>query len=86
MKLRKNSRYAEELGRVSIGDTRLERLDVFEEAQEEIRISWWPGGRMAPRPVDLPEKMLIELLAKGVNGNVLSSDFLSKLASEIEKR
>ena len=85
MKLRKNSRYAEEIARASIGDTRIERLDVFAEAQEEIRISWWPNGRMAPRPVDLPEEMLIELLAKGIHANVLSADFLSKLTTASEK-
>jgi hypothetical protein len=85
MKLRKNSRYAEEIARTSIGDTRLERLDVFAEGQEEIRISWWPGGRMAPRPVDLPEAMLIELLACGVRDGVLSADFLSKLTTASEK-
>jgi len=37
---------------VSIGDNRIERLFIKEHKQVEIRVSWWPDGRMANRPLD----------------------------------
>jgi hypothetical protein len=71
--------YATELASIAIGDSRLERLFVKDENQEEIRLSWWPNGNMANRPLDIPEEQLIALLARGIQGGVLSSVFLPKL-------
>jgi hypothetical protein len=75
----RDTAYATELASVAIGDNRIERLFVKDENQEEIRFSWWPNGNMANRPLDLPEEQLIALLARGIQGGVLSSLFLPRL-------
>ena len=75
----RDTEYAAELASSRLGDIRIERLFVKPENQEEIRISWWPEGRMANRPVDVPEKDLITLLARGIREGVLSAQFLPKL-------
>jgi hypothetical protein len=75
----RDTEYAEEKASSRIGDIRLERLFVKPEQQEEIRLSWWPGGRMANRPVDVPESYLVELLALGIREGVLSAQFLPRL-------
>lgn len=75
--------YAEEIVTTAIGDIRLERLFVKSEGQEEVRLSWWPGGNLAPRPVDIPESMLIELLANGVKSGVLTPAFLARLIASV---
>jgi hypothetical protein len=71
--------YARELASTAIGDVRIERLFVKAENQEEIRLSWWPNGNMANRPLDLPEAQLVELLAEGIRRGVLSPQFLPRL-------
>jgi hypothetical protein len=76
--------YATELARAEIGDVRIERLLVKALGQEEIRLSWWPAGHLANRPVDLPEQLLIELIAKGIQEGVLSPTFLRQLAVAVE--
>lgn len=70
---------ASELASVAVGNNRLERLYVKTEQHEEIRLSWWPDGHMANRPLDLPEDELIALLARGIQGRVLSGQFLPRL-------
>lgn len=75
----RNTEYAAELASSRLGDIRIERLFVKPENQEEIRISWWPEGRMANRPVDVPEKDLVTLLARGIREGVLSAQFLPRL-------
>ena len=52
--------YATEMKTVSdnYGQT-IERIFVKEHQQEEIRFSWWKDGRLAPRPLDLPESDLL---------------------------
>ena len=71
--------YAKEIVSSRIGETRIERLFVKSENQEEIRLSWWPGGNLANRPLDVPERDLIALLARGIKDGVLSPQFLPKL-------
>jgi hypothetical protein len=71
--------YATERATFALGDSRIERIYVKEEQQEEIRISWWPGGNMANRPLDVPEDQLIALIAGGIQQGVLSAQFLPKL-------
>jgi hypothetical protein len=71
--------YATERASVAIGACRIERLFVKAEKQEEIRLSWWPDGHMANRPLDVPEDQLIALLARGIQGGVLSAQFLPRL-------
>lgn len=71
--------YARELATFAIGDNRIERLYVKEEEQEEIRFSWWPGGNMANRPLDVSEEQLIALIAGGILHGVISAGFLPRL-------
>jgi hypothetical protein len=78
----RNTDYAEERGRSAIGESRIERLFVKEENQEEIRLSWWPDGKMANRPLDVPESELVALLAQGIADGVLSAQFLPKLIAQ----
>jgi hypothetical protein len=75
----RDTSYAEERATSSVGANRIERIYVKEFRQEEIRLSWWPNGKMAPRPLDVPEEQLIELVAKGIADGVLSGQFLPKL-------
>lgn len=74
--------YAEERARTVMGEIRLERLYVKSEEQEEIRLSWWPDGRMANRPVDIPESMFVDIIAQGIRDGVLSPLFLAKLIAK----
>ena len=60
-------------------EARLERLYVKQLGQEEIRFSSWKGGRMAMRPLDLPEADLLGLLRAGVANGVLSAGFVTAL-------
>jgi hypothetical protein len=80
--LRKKTSYAEELQRTTIGEMRVERIFIFAEDQEEIRLSWWPKGRFANKPVDLPETMLADLIAKAINEGTISRRFLEKVINE----
>ena len=49
------------------------------EEQDEIRFSWWPDGNMANRPLDLPEPMLLDLMAEAIRQKVFSGSFLEGL-------
>ncbi len=71
--------YARERASVAVGNNRLERLGVKPEQREEIRLSCWPDGHMANRPLDLAEDELIALLARGIQGRILSGQFLPRL-------
>jgi hypothetical protein len=75
----RDTRYATEQCTSKIGDNRLERLFIKASRQEEIRVSWWPDGRMANRPLDVTEVDFIKLLAQGIADGVLSRQFLPKL-------
>lgn len=55
-------------------EARLERLQMKETGEVEIRLSWWKHGRLIPRPLDLPESDLLRLLAKGIRQGVLLPD------------
>lgn len=77
--------YAAELARATFSfpgtdeEARLERLYIKKLGQEEVRFSWWKAGRMAMRPLDLPEADLLELLREGVTRGVLSPGFVAEL-------
>jgi hypothetical protein len=75
----RDTSYATEIATAAIGDMRIERIFVKPEQQEEIRLSWWPNGNLAPRPPDIPEGDLIALLAEGIRRGVLSPQFLPRL-------
>jgi hypothetical protein len=76
--------YARELRTTRRGDNRIERLLIKSSGQEAVRLSWWPEGRMANRPMDLPEDEFIALLAQGVTQGVLSSLFVFRLIEAIK--
>jgi hypothetical protein len=75
----RDTSYATEVATAAIGDVRIERIFVKDEGQEEIRLSWWPNGNMAIRPLDVPETELVEPLAEGIRRGVLSAQFLPQL-------
>ncbi len=76
--------YARELRTSRRGENRIERLLIKSSGQEEIRLSWWPEGQMANRPMDVPEDEFIALLAQGVTQGVLSSRFVFRLIEAIK--
>lgn len=67
------------------GEARVERIHVKSLAQDEIRFSWWKDGRMAPRPLDLPEEDLLVLLQNGAKGGVFSAGFVTQLAQTLQE-
>ena len=75
----RDTKYATERRTSRVGDNRIERLFIKAQKQEEIRVSWWPDGRMANRPLDVTERDFIKLIAQGIADGVLSGQFLSRL-------
>ena len=75
----RDTKYATEQCTTKVGDNRIERLFIKAHKQVEIRVSWWPDGRMANRPLDVTEPDFIILLAQAVADGVLSGQFLPKL-------
>jgi hypothetical protein len=61
-------------------EARIERLYVKGENREEIRFSWWKDGKITPRPLDLPEAKLIQLIRKGIACGVLSDAFVDAVS------
>jgi hypothetical protein len=77
----RDTTYATELATAEVNDCRIERLHVKGEGQDEIRFSWWPDGKMANRPLDLPEGLLLDLFRKAIEAGVFSDEFLRNLHS-----
>ena len=75
----RDTEYATELATAEVRDCRIERIYVKGEGQDEIRFAWWPDGRMANRPLDVPEDMLLELIHEAVQKGVFSEKFLRGL-------
>jgi hypothetical protein len=73
--------YARELARAELNDCLIERLWVKKLGQIEIRFSWWPSGRLATRPLDLPEHQLLELLRGAIREGVFTDMFVGNLLS-----
>ena len=72
----RNTKYAEELAMAKLkfpggSEARIERLRIKSSDEVEIRFSWWKKGRMLPRPLDLSEGALMQLLARGFRKGVL---------------
>ncbi len=74
--------YATEI-RTTGGEERIERLFVKESGVEEIRFSWWPNGKFAPRPLDMPEGDLLVLIGRAISNGVFSDDFLKGLQTTL---
>lgn len=79
----RDTNYATELVTAEIDHCRIERIFVKAQDQEEIRFSWWPDGKMATRPLDLPESELLPLLRLAIAKGVFSEQFLKDLHSAI---
>ncbi|MCR0983137.1 hypothetical protein [Roseomonas populi] len=75
----RDTHYATELAHADIGGSRIERLHVKHQGQDEIRFSWWKDGRMMMRPLDLPENELLPLFQAAIRNGVFSEDFLRDL-------
>src|SRR3954463_1405107 len=66
----RDTKYAREIARSVIqwpGDSeaRIERLEIKSSGTIEIRLSWWKGGQMMPKPLDLSEHDFMRLIAQG---------------------
>jgi hypothetical protein len=75
--------YADPIATAGLGDSRIERIFVHGTGQEEIRHSWWPGGRFVPRPLDSPETEMVDLQIAGIWRGVYSKKEMLRLAKEI---
>jgi hypothetical protein len=71
--------YMRMIASTEIDECRIERIFVKELGQEEIRFSWWPNGRFAPRPLDLPETALLELIRSAIRDGVFTAPFVQGL-------
>ncbi len=60
-------------------EARIERLFVKERREEEIRFSWWKGGKMLVRPLDLTEGDLMTLFEDAIAKNVFTDEFIAGL-------
>lgn len=75
----RDTKYAREIAFADIGGERIERIFVKENDAEEVRFSWWPNGRFAPRPLDLSEASLLELIGAAIKKGVFTPTFLGGL-------
>jgi hypothetical protein len=82
----RDTKYAREIASADIGGERIERIFVKESGEEEIRFSWWKDGRFAPRPLDLPERDLLDLMRQAMANGVFTDDFLDGLRDAIVNR
>lgn len=71
--------YATKIAHVEVDECRIERIRVVKFDQEEIRFSWWPNGKFAPRPLDLPEHDLLKLMDAAIKKGVFTPSFLDGL-------
>ena len=60
-------------------EARIEKLHIKETGAQEVRFSWWKGGKMVPRPLDLSEDDLILLFKDALSKDVLTPIFRMKL-------
>lgn len=84
----RKTKYATELAHVAVPDgsdeARMELLRMRESGAEEIRLSWWrEGRRMIPRPLDVPEPLLVELITRAAREGVLSPAAVAQLRSAL---
>jgi hypothetical protein len=71
--------YADELATADINGKRIERLFLKETEKDEketIRFSWWKDGKFAPRPLEISEGGLLDLISEAINEGVFSEPFL----------
>lgn len=73
------TKYARQINFAEIDECRIERIFVKALGQEEIRFSWWPGGKFTPRPLDLPEAQLLPLIHDAITQGVFTQSFVDGL-------
>jgi len=70
----------------------IERIIVKDMERDEIRLCLYKNvmnqqgrlvNRMIPRPLDVTEDELLELISMGICSGILSNDFISKLEKKI---
>jgi hypothetical protein len=72
--------YATELASAADKDgNRIERLYVKSLHQEEVRFSWWKDGKLIPRPLNLSENALLDLMRLAIARGVFKDAFLDGL-------
>lgn len=84
----RDTRYATERARATFGfpggsEARIERLFIKRIQQDVIRFSWWKDDRLAPRPLDIDESALLQLIKNAIENKVFSDDFLTALSEMI---
>lgn len=85
----RDTAYAKELARATVdlgggSEGRIERLLFKDATGEGIRFSWWKGKYLVPRPLDLTEYQLLDLLKNALQEEVFSQDFLNKLKAMLK--
>ena len=78
--------YATEIATAAVGEVRIERIHVKAEGQDEIRFSWWPDGKMANRPLDIPEHTLLSLFDQAMQQRIFTQRFLEDLHILLARR
>lgn len=63
----------------------IERIFVKEYQRDEIRFSWWHGGNIVARPLDIPESDLLPLMRDAIKNGVFTDEFVSRLREVIEE-
>jgi hypothetical protein len=80
----RNTDYATELATASLSvgvdEVRIERLHVKETDVDEIRFSWWRDGKLIPRPLDVPEDLLLDMFREALIQRVFTDSFILALS------
>jgi hypothetical protein len=82
----RDTKYSRELASADVRNCRIERIFVKAENQAEIRFAWWPDGKMANRPLDIPETHLLEMMSEAIRQRVFSNGFLQGLTRLLAER
>jgi hypothetical protein len=71
---------------VSLGNEegKIEKLQINEDGQEQIRFSVWSQGKMMQCPLSLTETELVVLVKAAFKEGVLSQHFIGELRSVTE--
>ncbi|MBP8002552.1 MAG: hypothetical protein KA314_01515 [Chloroflexi bacterium] len=81
--------YAKEIKRAILSfpdntECRIEKLEIKETGNEEIRFSWWKNNNIVPRPLDIREEDLLQLFKNAIQEEVFSPKFLNGLKELLE--
>ncbi|MGD9816810.1 MAG: hypothetical protein AB7Q23_17150 [Hyphomonadaceae bacterium] len=82
----RDTKYAREIATGAHRDFRIERLYIHEVHRPEIRFSWWPEGKFAPRPLDVTEDELLPLFQDAISKGVFTEAFLGQLRESLDLR